>query len=590
MSTLSVGQVRRLRVEALGETARALDGDRARVVGVIASVMWRRATRMSWTGAAADAAGERYTALTARLVQLAGRLGASAQAVRRAAPRLRSAVELAQRAQRRAEEGGADLDEAGLVVRPPRPAEPDPVMAAHRSRQDLLLDMEVAQLVRWCTSTARAADDDLASQLAQAATGHLTALALTHGTIPPPPTTGHQPQSWDPAADAFAGAAWWRALTPAERREVTRDHPEWVGPRDGIPAADRHAANLVLLARLENEAGARLATAVAESRWWRDTGVEQAQERVDDLAALRQVLARTDGGPRTLLLVDGSGALLKSATAVGEVDTATHIVTFVGGMTTTVRGDLARYDARFREMRDEGATMALGDLAIITWLGYEAPQGDEVLSVTRSVALRTVARQSAADLARFVSGVAASRSRPVHQTVWAHSYGTVLTGFALLRPMPVSDVVVFGAPGLAFSRMSLTGLKPGGLNVIRAQGDLVASLGPRLLGTQAVEVVGARWLSSSFVKGTPNDLTASSEHSHYLDRGTTSARNLLAVAMGRADLVIEAPSSERALHPSWADLAPIMTWPTAAGVGSSVGPVPWRRRPALPTQGGSGSW
>ena len=61
-------------------------------------------------------------------------------------------------------------------------------------------------------------------------------------------------------------------------------------------------------------------------------------------ARRRGVLARQDGARRRLLLLDVTGRHPRVAVSIGELDTAAHVATFVGGFTTTVRGDLDRHD------------------------------------------------------------------------------------------------------------------------------------------------------------------------------------------------------------------------------------------------------
>jgi hypothetical protein len=306
----------------------------------------------------------------------------------------------------------------------------------------------------------------------------------------------------------------------------------------------RHAANLVLLSRAERAA----AVAVADANSRRSVvdavlgvgfqglavGLEE-RKRVAELAAVREVVSERDGVPRQLLLLDASGTLVKAAVAVGDVGVAEHVATFVGGLATTVR-DLRRYDRRFTQMRDKGRTAAGGaDLAIVTWMGYPAPQPTEVLSVGgRSVLSDRVARQNAAALSSFVNGIDAARGAPVHQTLWAHSYGSVLGGFALRRNTDFDDVVLFGSPGVNFTSLSQAGLKPGSLNVLRADWDVVAYSGWHL--RDPADVPGVTMLSTDWSKPTGlNPGLPSAGHSEYLKAGSTSEHNLLAVAIGRPE-------------------------------------------------------
>jgi hypothetical protein len=364
------------------------------------------------------------------------------------------------------------------------------------------------------------------------------------------------------SAQVFASAAWWRSLTDEERRTVIRDRPEWVGSRDGVPAQARHEANLALLAQAEAAARERSRAAQRSTGIGYATERRRADEHVAALEAVRDVLGRRDGGERRLLLIDTSGLDVKAVVAVGDVDRAEHVVTFVGGLSTMVGTDLRRYDDTFVRMRAESRALAAGqDVAIVTWMGYDAPQVREIVtSIDRNVVNAKLARDNAAALADFATGVEAARDRPAHQTVWAHSYGAVLAGFASLRTSAVDDVAVFGAPGLPFSDVSRTSLKPGSLNVLGAVGDDVFDYGWAVHGTPSAQVAGATRLSTFALKQTGSGCNhwlhsrsefvdagrTSSGHSDYLRQGTDSARNLTAIAAGRPDLRVVQGADERA--------------------------------------------
>lgn len=564
MSTLTVADLRRVQPGVLEEVAGGLRREQARVLEVAAVLLVARVARLSWVGAAADAANTRYLALSGRLGGVVSRLGASVDALESTAPRLRSALSLLFRAGHRAEQEGAWVDEWGGVRILPKGAAPDAVAAAVQARCEALMRAEVEAMVRRAQTMARDADDALARSLVAAARGVPGIVPSTGGPVPSPPVLAG-------ALTPFATAAWWSSLRPEQRREVMAAHPEWVGPRDGIPAADRHTANLVLLGRLEQQARARYDEATRGWNALHRAEIDAAANRLADLQAVRDVLGRHDGGDRTLLMVDGSGELLEAAVAVGDVDRAEHVATYVGGLSTTARGDLRRYDTTFSRMRNEAGRVGEGDadqLAVVTWLGYPAPQNTKVGVPEASVLGSSRAQSYAAELAAFTNGVAASRDRFVHQTVWAHSYGSVLAGFALLQPHSIDDVVVFGSPGLPFHSIEQAGLKRGGLNVLRADLDPVATAGPVVHQVEAENVAGSLWLSTVASKDAVNTWRPSSGHGGYLDAGSTSERNLVAVALARPDRTVQASSKERTSHLSSERIG---SWFTAV----SEGP-PWR--------------
>lgn len=560
-SGLSVRDVRASRPQALVAVGRRLEDQRRRVVTMAQLLLWRRSVAPRWSGAASTAAADRYGVVVAGLGQVAQSIALAGEGLGLAAGRLQSAIQLVRRADRRAAAAGAWVDADGTLFLPVRATVGDPATHAHRVRLDELLRAEVHACLLRALQAATETDEELARTLlasARGATAGSGAPPAMTMTVPLPPSV--RPGDGNDAV--FASAAWWRSLTDGERRRVIRERPEWVGLRDGVPVAARHEANLALLARAERVAAARAREVdAAVATPWHAAERTRSDERVADLRAIRDVLGRRDGLDRRLLLVDTAERDVKAVVAVGDVERAEHLTTFVGGLTTTVRDDLARYDTTFVRMRAEATAIASGDVAVVTWMGYDAPQLDEIVtSIDRNVLNAKLARDNADALADFVTGLEAARDSPAHQTVWAHSYGAVLAGFAALRTTGIDDLAVFGAPGLPFSDVGRTSLEPGALNVLGAIGDDVFSYGWMVHGTSAASIVGALRLSTFAPKepgvGCNHFLHPRSEfvdvgrtssgHSDYLRVGTDSAHNLVAVAAGRPDLRIVQGADERA--------------------------------------------
>jgi hypothetical protein len=384
-------------------------------------------------------------------------------------------------------------------------------------------------------------------------------------TLTPPPLSRPGVAS----ADVFANAAWWRSLTSEERGRLVRERPEWVGPRDGLPAAHRDEANRILLDRAERAARGRIAAlesggeplpdevgpggaaVLALGLSERATALERVRGRLAALRAVREVLSRRDGARRRLMLLDVAGPHPRAAVAIGEVDTAPHVATFVGGFTTTVGGDLDRYDRDLARLRSSALGMARGDVAVVTWLGYAAPQADEVLLPSRTVLSSRVAARGGEQLAAFVTGLDAAREVPADQSVLAHSYGSVVLSFALRRPTGIDRAALFGSPGTGGAVRSVvdTGLKPGRFNVLGSIDDPVVSAGRVVLGPSAASVLGARTLSTYApgAAGSEGARRTSRGHSDYLKTGSDSAFNLAAVVADRSDATVPESATEKEL-------------------------------------------
>jgi hypothetical protein len=546
--SIPLDQLRRARPDVLREVAGLLLLERVVLEQALGELVASRVATVRWTGpAAAAAAGER-DALIREVQAVCRGIGASRVALLRAADELEQATALLCRADARAAEAGGRVDPGGRLVVPPRLTRAgDTVTATVAMREEERLRWEVEALVARAVDDAGVADRELARALTAAVSDTACYPAVSADLVLRPPVTA---PGRPPEALAFASAAWWQALSEAEQDWVIAEHPDWVGPRDGLPASARHAANLLLLARAEREAATALAEVERRGRvadpllgvgFQGEAAGRQERQRVADLEAIREVISQDDGEPRLLLQLGAAGPLVTAAVGVGDVDRAEHVATFVGGLSTTVR-DLPRYDRTFTRMRAKARGLGGGaELAVVTWMGYPAPQPGEILTVGgRSVLSDRVARDNAAALASFANGLDAARARPAHQTLWAHSYGSVVGGFALRRTNGFDDVALFGSPGVAFTSLSEAGLKPGALNVLRADWDVVGYSGWHL--TDPADVPGVSMLSTGWSKpdGT-NPALPSTGHSEYLKAGSTSEHNLVAVAIGRPDLRVLDP-------------------------------------------------
>ena len=245
-------------------------------------------------------------------------------------------------------------------------------------------------------------------------------------------------------------ARWWHSLTDKQREEM-RDKAiesirarlasdyERLGNMDGIDANTRSVINK---ARVERD---------LESLQRR--GLKEGDKEFDELLGIKEVMdERPDVGlylyerPR---LEDGH-ADTHAAYAIGDVDRAAHVTTFVPGMTTTVADSMDNVD-RMQDLKGRAEAEGQGDVAAIAWLGYDAPPfpGPENMSVTRTEA----AELGGNSLAKHLEGVEDSRNasgQPVHQSVLGHSYGSTTSSYGVsqVRPGVVDDYAVFGSPGV----------------------------------------------------------------------------------------------------------------------------------------------
>lgn len=562
---IALREVRSARPAALRSAAAGLRSDRHVLVRASALALSARiASRAAWSGGAFGAASIEMARVLDRIARCLEGLELAATAILRAAAEVESALEVVRHADRTAESAGGWIDLDGQLVLPQRLVPADPGAAALQKRTDEAARAEVQA----CIARARRLADDADSRLlvalrasAAAARGvpvpvvsAATALAGAHA-VPAPPATQIAPQ--DPL-DAYRSSAWWLSLRPEQRRQVLREHPEWIGNRDGIPAAARHEANLVLLDRAEAEARQRRA-GIPD---WDASGRTLASQRVAALVEVRTLLGKRDGHLRRLLVLDLTTEPPSIAVSLGDTDAAPHVSTFVGGLSTHPARDLGLYDDHFATLR-AAASDAGEDVAIVSWLAYPAPQFREIASPDRSVARDRIAAAYGPALASFSHGLAAARLTPVHQSALAHSYGSNLAGHALRLAHAFDDVVLFGSPGTPLRSRADAALKPGSLNVLANPADIVSGPLGSSLGLRAVEIPGGRRLATgpSLPKaGTaPNTCVApgSSGHSDYFDPRKASGRNLLGIMIGRFDLITEQVPAIRPLTRD--QLAPVLS-------------------------------
>lgn len=362
------------------------------------------------------------------------------------------------------------------------------------------------------------------------------------GSIPRPPS-GTSPDEAN---------AWWRGLSESQQEEVIAKHPDWIGNRDGIPAAARDKANQSLIQEyrkdLEEERD-ELKSALSNNIFGKHglgflSGLATNQDRALDIVEAKlEALARVEEtlaqGGRQLLLLDTSNEHVHAAIAVGDVDAAQHVAVFVPGLASSVEEGLVAYDGDMARLQAlaEAESSRYGDggtVATVTWLGYEAPQWNGVLDGQSSVLRDALAREGAADLAAFYGGINAARDPDPHLTALGHSYGSTTTGIALQSDTGVDDLVVFGSPGIGAGDLSALRIPDGHAYRIEAENDFVADSGT--FGADPSQVPGMIGLSAEH-SGIDSPLEckileASSGHSEYLTPGTTSQHNIASIVAG----------------------------------------------------------
>ncbi len=202
-------------------------------------------------------------------------------------------------------------------------------------------------------------------------------------------------------------------LRPSESRALALEHPTVVGALDGAPPELRYLAN-------------RRAMHLARC------GDQHSREGV--------LLFSARGGGRV-------------AQVFGDLATAERVAVLCPGAGNrgsnfwTGLGGLRHRSPALQAARVYDAVCAGGPeaarVAVIAWLGYDTPAGLGV-----DVARAVLARAGAVALRRLVAGLVVT-SPGATIVLLGHSYGSVVIGAAASHlPRQVTDLVVFGSPGM----------------------------------------------------------------------------------------------------------------------------------------------
>lgn len=330
-------------------------------------------------------------------------------------------------------------------------------------------------LRRWI---ARLPDDDVGADALRWALSHLTdeqfsALLAAAPEVAPllmrRSDLAHDPRFAAVAAaasgagglDAVAAvSAAFAVMSAADRAQLARLHPCFVGNLDGAPFADRILANrTAITSALETERGreralldrlrelARSVPDISDPQTWGGY-VDPAAHQELALGALRlaQIRAlkdryhglltgttRADGSDlptrgHQVLLFDPAGG--RFAELIGTLGPATtSIGVLVGGTGTTV-ASMAEQRARAAGFVAKGR----GAVAMITYLGGPMPQQVAFDAVSTAYATAIAPR-----LRDFVAGI--DRPAGATVTVLGHSYGGAVVGAAEAAGMVVDRVV-----------------------------------------------------------------------------------------------------------------------------------------------------
>ena len=302
-----------------------------------------------------------------------------------------------------------------------------------------------------------------------------------------------------------------------------------------LSAASVATVLLVALAMLLFTPGPAIA-GESEIVWHPQPGNPAALSRIYDVnrAAMRAAgtpFSKWTGQGRQFLAFDprGDGRVVE---VFGDLATADRIAVLVPGVSTTAHNFNTGLDdvrdrapaVQARALYDATRAAAPGQhVAVIAWLGYDAPQG-----LGRTAAREELARAGAISLDSFTQDLATMRPN-ARVTVIGHSYGSVVAGLAAADlPSQVKDLVVVGSPGMGVSRAA----------DLHTAAHVWAGQSAQdwINWVPALRVWGAGHGTLPTTPGFGDSVFGTSgviDHDHYLAPGTQSLGNIVHIVLGR---------------------------------------------------------
>ncbi|MDX1883349.1 alpha/beta hydrolase [Mycolicibacterium sp. 120270] len=376
-----------------------------------------------------------------------------------------------------------------------------------------------------------------------------------------------------PGASAEEVDQWWRSLSQKDRERLIEEHPPEVGNLNGIPAAARDAINQQVLnddlnriTDVATQHGVSTDQVLANPGFYGLSAADVA--RYQNAVKVREGLNHQRGSDpnparqRPVMLWKyeplADGGQGRAAIAIGNPDYADNTSVIVPGTGSSVKGGwLSDGHNDAMNLWDEAnAADPNSTHAVISWMGYDAPDG---FTDTR-VANPDLARQGGDLLAADVNGLWVTHHDPQqHVTVIGHSYGSTTVADAFAGSgMHANDAVLLGCPGTDLARSAADFHLDGGkVYVGSASTDPVSYIGTApeyahdylnqklgypvgLNAGLGLDPAGDQFGSVRFdAEVVGRDGLDTNDHSHYYDKGGEALRAMTYIATGESGQLAE---------------------------------------------------
>ena len=371
-----------------------------------------------------------------------------------------------------------------------------------------------------------------------------------------------------PGASTEQVEQWWKSLSQKDRERLIEEHPAELGNLNGIPAAARDTINQQVLTddlnRITDTAtqhGVKTDQVLANPSFY-GLSADDVTRYGNALKVQEGMNHQRGGDPdpsrqRPVMLWryepladNGQG---RAAIAIGNPDYADNTTVIVPGTGSSVKGGwLSDGHNDAMNLWDQAkAADPNSTHAVISWMGYDAPDG---FTDTR-VANPDLARAGGDLLAADVNGLWTTHQDPQqHVTVIGHSYGSTTVADAFAGSgMHANDAVLLGCPGTDLARSAADfHLDGGNVYVGSASTDPVSYVGTapeyvhdylnRKLGYPigldaglGLDPAGDQFGSVRFdAEVVGRDGLDTNDHSHYYDMGSESLRAMTHIATGES--------------------------------------------------------
>lgn len=376
--------------------------------------------------------------------------------------------------------------------------------------------------------------------------------------------------SLEASARARNNHHWWTGLTEAEKQALIENYPRDIGNTEGIPPADRDAANRITVQQLRDRADEIQAkkdrferpSAADRSFLKKFTRFSEALNKADRDAER----AGVDGPMLLAFDLSEFGGDGRAVLSFGhDAYTADRVSWHVPGVQTTLDSLFGFYTTcalnHVVSVREANAAAPDGStqtVASIAWIGYDTPSGRKLWRAMGKKFARLGGNILFSDINAFNAGRDAHNGGDVGFTnndIFGYSYGSTTTGFAGREGRlgnQIRTVSLIGSPGAGPQKHAGDfGIGADNVFVLSSSRDMITALGGRtqsssgrILGIglgidPAMDSFGAVRVTAEAAPEMNRPLILGTHHTYYL--GGEALANLGLIGAGREQDVEREP-------------------------------------------------